>query len=130
MAAAGADARVLARLLREAMARRHDRVLTRWHQPGACPFDLHRLVPIPGRILQLGEDSPEAQAWLRANCGTTWPLRRVRLREVNADRRLRRTGRLVYEFWSADWTRWQAVLRIRRDWPRLVLVVAPRYDAG
>jgi hypothetical protein len=26
-----------------------------------CPLDLHRLVPIPGTILQLGEDAPGAR---------------------------------------------------------------------
>lgn len=128
MAAGGAEARTLARLLRDVIARRHDRVLARWQERGGCPFDLHRLVPVPHRILLLGDDAPEAQAWLRAHWGTTWPLRHVRLLDAEPDRRLRRTARLHYEFWSADWTPWQAILRLRRDWPRLVFVVAPRYD--
>ena len=130
MAGGGPEARVLARLLREVIARRHDRVRTRWNERGACPLDLHRLVPIPARILQLGDDAPAAQDWLRAHWGTLWPLRHVRLVEANADRRRRRTARLLFEFWSADWTPWQALRRVRQDWPALVLAVTPRYDDG
>ena len=62
------------------IAARHDRLLARWREPGLCPFDLHRLVPIPDGILQLGEDDPHAQDWLRAHWGTT-QLRTVRIRE-------------------------------------------------
>ena len=134
MAGQGRVARSLARELREVIAARHDQVLARWHEPGACPLDLHRLVPIPDAILALGEDAPAAQYWLWSHWGTTYPLRQVRLLQENADRRLRRSARLVYEFLSADWTPWQAILRLRRDWPKLVLAVDPRYgeanDAG
>ncbi len=129
MATAGPDARELARQLREIIAARHDRVLSRWREPGGCPFDLHRLAPIPEHVLQLGEDDPQAQAWLRAHWGTT-RLRAVRIREEGADRRLRRKAEIVYEFRSADWTPWQAILRLRRDWPKLVLKLQPRYDDG
>ena len=34
--------------------------------------------------------------------------------EDNSDRRLRRSARVVYEFLSADWTPWQAILRLRQ----------------
>lgn len=130
MAAEGAEARALARELREIIAARHDRVLANWARPGACPLDLHRLIPIPGAILALGEDEPAAQAWLRTHWGTTQPLRHVRIVEDNADKRLRRTGRIVMDFWSADWTPWQAILRLRRDWLKLVFDIQPRYDDG
>ncbi len=129
MASAGSDGRVLARQLREVIARRHDRLLARWREPGGCPFDLHRLLPIPEPVLQLGEDDPQAQNWLWAHWGTT-RLRAVRIREEGADRRLRRKAEIVYEFRSADWTPWRAVLRLRRNWPKLVLTVQPRYDDG
>ena len=121
---------MLARQIREILAIRHDRVLTRWAERGGCPFDLHRLIPIPGHILQLGEDDPSSEGWMRMHWGTTRMLRAVRIREEGADRRLRRKAKIVYEFRSADWTPWQAILRLRRIWPRLVLVVQPRYGDG
>jgi hypothetical protein len=37
------------------------------------------------------------------------------------------SARAVYEFLSADWTPWQTLLRLRHDWPALVLAVEPRY---
>ena len=130
MATEGPAARALARELREIIAARHDRVLEHWAQPGACPLDLHRLIPVPGAILALGDDHPEAQLWLRSHWGVVEPLRQVRILEENADRRLRRSARVVFEFFSADWTPWQAILRLRQDWPQLILVIEPRYDDG
>ena len=130
MAEAGAEARMLARQIREILAARHDRVLTRWAERGGCPLDLHRLIPIPEHILQLGEDDPSSQEWLRTHWGTSRMPRAVRIREEGADRRLRRKAEIVYEFRSADWTPWQAILRLRRDWHKLVFVVQPRYDDG
>ncbi|HTW26749.1 MAG TPA: hypothetical protein VME92_06460 [Acetobacteraceae bacterium] len=130
MASGGPAAKALARCLRDVVARRHDRMLTRWREPGGCPLDLHRLIPVPPPILALGEDNPAAQDWLRAHWGTVWPLRHVRLVETNADRRMRRSARAVFDFFSADWTPWQAILRLRGDWPRLVLAIEPRYGDG
>ena len=123
MASAGEDARVLARQLREVLELRRDRLLTRT----PCPFDLHRLIPVPDHILQLDQENSAAQAWLRTNWGTLHGLRRVRIREEGADRRLRRKAEIVYEFVSADWTPWQAILQLRRDWPKLVIAVQPHY---
>ena len=117
----------LARELREVIAARHDRVLARRHEAGGCPLDLHRLVPIPGTILQLGEDVPAARHWLWRHWGTTQKLRPSWVLEENGDRRLCRLARVVCEFLSADWTPWQAILRLRRDWPTLVLAVQPHY---
>ena len=130
MASEGAEARALARELRDVIAARHDRVLANWARPGPCPLDLHRLIPLPGAVLALGEDAPAAQDWLRTHWGTPEPLRHARVVEENADQRLRRSGRIVIEFWSADWTPWQAILRLRRDWPHLVFAIQPRYDDG
>jgi hypothetical protein len=130
MAAAGAEARMLARQIREIQAARHDRLLARWAERGGCPFDLHRLIPVPDHILQLGEDDPVSRTWLITHWGTALALRAVRIREEGADRRLRRKAEIVYEFRSADWTPWQAILRLRRDWPKLVFTVQPRYDVG
>jgi len=136
MAADGARARALARALREVIAARHDRMLAGWAGPGGCPLDLHRLIPVPGALLALGEDDPAAQAWLRTHWGTMQPLRHVRRLAADAGRRRHRIGRtmrggrIVLEFWAADWTPWQAIRRLRRDWPALRFAVAPRYDDG
>ena len=129
MAPGGPEARMLARQLREIIAARHDRLIARWREPGRCPFDLHRLVPIPDTVLRRGEDDPQSQSWLMSHWGTT-QLRAVRIRAEGADRRLRRKAEIVYEFRSADWTPWQAILRLRRDWPKLVLTVRPSYQDG
>jgi hypothetical protein len=128
MAAAGIEARLLARELREAIAARHARVLALWDRPGTCPLDLHRLIPVPDLILQLGEDAPAAATWLRTRWGTTQPLRQVRVVEDHHDRRLRRSARTKIEFRSADWTPWQAINRLRRDWPMLIFDIRPHYD--
>ncbi len=130
MAGAGHEARVLAQELREVIAARHDRVLAGWAGPGTCPLDLHRLIPIPPHILQLGEDAPGAQRWLWQHWGTTQPLRQVRVDESRGDKRLRRSARFLVEFRSADWTPWQAILRLRRDWPTLVFDIRPDYGDG
>ena len=130
MATRGVEARALARELREIIAARHDRLLTGWAGPGTCPLDLHRLVPIPRAILQLGEHDPAAGRWLWAHWGTTQPLRQVRVLEGQEDKRLRRSARVTYAFLSADWTPWQAIRRLRRDWPELVLDVRPDYGGG
>jgi len=128
MASLGPVARALARELREVIAARHDQVLARWAEPGACALDLHRLIPVPEAILRLGERAPEAQAWLWAQWGTTQTLRRVVCHD-RVDRRLRRIAQVAYDFLSADWTPWRAISTLRRDWPLLVFDIRPRYDA-
>jgi hypothetical protein len=120
-------ARILARRLREAVAANHQRALARMSTDRRCPFDLQRLLPIPDRILQLGPDEPEAQAWLWAHWGTTRGLRHVRELPAAGDRRRRKMAELRVEFWSADWSPWQALVRLRRAWPRLTLVLQPDY---
>jgi hypothetical protein len=49
------------------------------------------------------------------------------LRTDKADRRLRRSARLRYEFFSADWTPWPVFSKIRARWPKLVFEVRPDY---
>ncbi len=128
MAAAGIEARLLARELREIIAGRHERSLTHWSRPGRCPLDLNRLIPVPGAILQRGEDSSAARAWLWSHWGTTQPLRQVRIIAKDTGRRLRRSARTTFEFRSADWTPWQAIAQLRRDFPQLIFVAQPHYD--
>ncbi|MDR3418809.1 MAG: hypothetical protein P4L83_21755 [Nevskia sp.] len=112
-------ARILARRLREAAWARHEEALGRVGASRACPFDLHRLLPVPADILHLGEDHPKALAWLWEHWGTTWPLRRVeRLPDETAFR---------VRFWSADWTPWPALAGLSARWPRLCLEIRPAY---
>ena len=100
----------------EAVGRRRD-----------CAFDLHALLPVPGEVLQLGPGDPIATAWLRAHWGVVQALRHVGLRGETHDRRLPRSARLAYEFWSADWTPWAALQALRRRWPALALDIRPDY---
>ena len=130
MASGGIEARLLARELREVIAARQQRIRAAWAGPGRCPFDLHRLAPVPPRILQLGDDDPEALDWLRAHWGTTRPLRHVRVLDRLDDKRLRRSARFTVRFQSAEWTPWQAIRQLRADWRQLVFDVRPDYGGG
>ena len=106
-------ARILARRLREAAWARHEDAVSRVGSSRACPFDLHALVPVSPEILCLGDDHARALAWLWENWGTTWPLRRVEALPMPNDAAFR------VRFWSADWTPWPALARIRARWPEL-----------
>jgi len=130
MATGGAEARALARELREVIAARHDRVLAHWAGPGTCPLDLYRLIPAPAHILQSGEHDPAARRWLWEHWGTTRPLHQVRVLDGHGDGRLKRAARVTIEFLSADWTPWQAIRQLRRTWPELVFDVRPDYGSG
>jgi len=122
-----AAARALARQLRTAVETHHLRILAASAQSRTCPFDLHRLIPVPDRLLRQGRDDPASLAWLRQNWGVIEPLRRVTRAGRSPDRRLRRSARLVFEFWSADWTPWPGLTAIQRSWPDLVFDIRPDY---
>ncbi len=122
-------ARILARRLRDAVALNHQRAQSRRLTDHSCPFDLHRLLPVPEPILRLGPDEPAAQAWLWSHWGTPRPLRHVRELPAQGDRRLRQTSQMRVEFWSADWSPWQALRRLRQAWPMLRLDLRPEYAA-
>lgn len=125
-----AGARALARALRAAAEAHHQRVLAAVGRSRACAFDLHALAPVPDRILRLGPNHPASIAWLRRHWGTLQSLRHVRLRQDAPDRRLRRSARLRYEFWSADWTPWPALLALRARWPDVAFDLRPDYGGG
>jgi hypothetical protein len=57
-------------------------------------------------------------------------LRHVRLRADPPDRRLRRSARLDYAFWSPDWSPWAALLTLRAHWPALMFDLRPDYGDG
>lgn len=125
-----AGARLLARRLREAVALNQQRALAGIDIDRSCPLDLHRLLPIPAAILRLGQEEGASRDWLLAHWGTTRPLRHVEELPGTMDRRRRRMAELRVGFWSADWSPWQAVLRLRRTWPGLSLVLMPDYAPG
>lgn len=114
-------ARMLAAELRDAVARRHAPAVARVGRSRACCFDLHSLVPVPGEILRLGPDHPDALLWLWAHWGTTDALRHVALVPATAVASFR------VSFWSADWTPWQGLATIEACWPALRFEVKPRY---
>jgi hypothetical protein len=123
-------ARVLARRLRDAAAGNHARAMARLDTDRGCPFDLHRLLPVPPAILRLGPEEPESRAWLWAHWGTTRALRHVRELPVRIDRRRAGPAQLRLEFWSADWSPWQALHRLRRAWSAITFDLRPDYAAG
>lgn len=121
-------ARILAATCRDLVGAHHGEVLAAvGRRSRVCPLDLHALVPVPERVLRLGPDSPESLLWLWAHWGTTRALRHVALLPAD-DQRLRRSARVGYRFFSADWTPWRAIQTLRRRWPSLVLNVRPRYE--
>jgi hypothetical protein len=122
-------ARILAGRLRDAAEARQRRVAERAPASRACPLDLHRLLPVPARLLRLGPDHPEARAWLWTEWGTTRALRGVVELPVPGRGRPRRDPRLFWTgFWAADWTPWRAVLALRARWPALRIGARSLYD--
>ena len=124
-----AGARILAETYRGLVGAHHEKVLANAGRSRACPLDLHALIPLPDAILRRGPDDPASLAWLWEYWGTTRPLRQVRVLAA-ADRRLRRSARVVYRFFSADWTPWQAIRALRARWPRLAFDIRPDYGDG
>lgn len=106
--------RIVARQMREFVWDGHEEAVATVGVLRHVPFDLHSLVPVPWEILRLGDEDPRAIAWLWANWGTTWTLRRV------ATLPLQGPGWCV-EFWSADWTPWPVIETLRRRYPELKL---------
>ena len=98
--------RILAGQLRDAAEARQRRVAERAGASRACPLDLHRLLPVPERLLRLGPEHPEALAWLWQHWGTTQALRGVvALPVARPGRPVRQDpGLLWLGFWAADWT--------------------------
>lgn len=125
-------ARVLSGQLRDAVSRRHVAAVTRVGHSVACPFDLYALVPVPDAILCLGPDHPQALAWLWTHWGTTEAVRHVRVVDkVGCDTKgASAVARLDLRFWSADWTPWRALTKIRADWPGLRFDMQPDYGAA
>ena len=119
-------ARMLAAELRDAVARRHALAVARVGHDRRCCLDLHALVPVPGTILRLGPDHPDALRWLWEHWGTTEALRRVALAPGRDETAPEETVFRV-SFWAADWTPWRALAAIEARFPALRFDVQPQY---
>lgn len=127
-----AGARILARQVRECVWEDHEAALAAVALgERGCPFDLHALAPVPAAVLRLGMDHPTAVAWMWANWGTTWHLRRVEAARpppgVLAALPPGHDAALI-RFVSADWSPWPVLLRCRGRWPALRFALA--YNFG
>jgi hypothetical protein len=77
---------------------------------------------LPAHAAALGETSQMRIAQRRRGLVAELPVPKAGQQPV------REPGRLRLGFWSADWTPWPAILRLRQDWPALRFEVRPRYD--
>lgn len=124
-------ARLLARRLREAAAANHARAMERMAQGDTrCVFDLQRLLPVPPAVLAMGPDDPQSRDWLWRHWGTAQPLRHVRALPAKSYGRQKQNDRMAVEFWSADWSPWQALRRLRALWPLLGFELTVDYADG
>ncbi|MBI0538742.1 hypothetical protein D9599_24600 [Roseomonas sp. KE2513] len=57
-------------------------------------------------------------------------LRHVEELPGKLDGRRKKMADFRVGFWSADWSLWQALLRLRRSWPELLFVLVPDYAPG
>lgn len=120
------EARRLAGKLRDLYWQDDQMAFEHWYrQTPRCPFDLHRLLPVPDKILERGIDAPSSIRWLWEHWGVTQPLRRVHDR--TAGFRTDPATTAIFEFWSADWSPWRAMLALADDWPTLQLRLSPQY---
>jgi hypothetical protein len=120
-------ARILAQTYRGLVSAQHERAVASVGHSRACPFDLHALAPVPSAILRLGPDDPASRAWLWTHWGTVHPLKRVALIDGD-DQRRRLSGRARFSFFSADWSPWPVMLRLRARRPEVIFDLQPHYD--
>jgi hypothetical protein len=120
-------ARILAQTYRGLVSAQHERAVASVGHSRACPFDLHALAPVPSAILRFGPDDPASRAWLWTHWGTVHPLKRVALIDGD-DQRRRLSGRARFSFFSADWSPWPVMLRLRARWPEVIFDLQPHYD--
>jgi hypothetical protein len=120
--------RRLARQLRDRVEVRAAQGILLSETSKACPFDLHRLLPVPPTILQLGPSAPESVAWLKKHWGVSERPRQVAVRpDAKPGRRLRKGEAclgLGFFAWAA--TPQTAIAKISASWPDLRFVVQAR----
>jgi non-ribosomal peptide synthetase component F len=117
-----AGCRVLARQFRERVEAHHARALAQVGRSGACPFDLHALLPVPPEILQLGPAHPQALQWLVAHWGTPDGLRHVTDLDPDGEA-------LRYGFFTTGASPHAAIAAIAAAWSALRLVLQRRPQA-
>ena len=120
-------ARMLAADLRDAVTRRHALAVARVGHDKTCCFDLHALVPVPGDVLRLGPDHPDALRWLWEHWGTTETLRQV-APAPDRDETAPTDAAFRVSFWAADWTPWRALAIVGARFAALRFDVQPRYE--
>jgi hypothetical protein len=120
--------RILARQFRDRVEAHQARAAALVGHSLACPFDLHRLLPVPASILQLGPVHAAALAWLATHWGISDRLRQVTLRENATTGRRRPRGHTVigYGFFTTGDTPHAAISRLAACWPALRLMLQPR----
>jgi hypothetical protein len=123
-----AGCRILARQFRDKAEAHHARAVALVGAGQQCPFDLHRLLPVPDSILHLGPLHPAALAWLAAHWGIGDRLRQVAVRDkATTGRRLRRGHAVIgYGFFTAGDTPDAAIACLAPRWPTLRLMLQPR----
>jgi hypothetical protein len=116
-----AGCRRLARQFRDRAEARHGRAMALFGHSQACPFDLHRLLPIPDDLLQQGPADPALLAWLTEHWGLTDMPRKIVLRSrPNMGRRLPAGHKVIgYDFFTDGPTPQAAIDRLGSLWPEL-----------
>jgi hypothetical protein len=120
--------RRLARQLRDRVEARAAQAVRLSETSKACPFDLHRLLPVPPTILPLGPSAPESVAWLEKHWGVSERLRQVAVRpDAKPGRRLRNgEACLGFGFFALAATPQTAIVQIAATWPDLRFVMQAR----
>jgi hypothetical protein len=90
-------------------------------------------VPVPAEILRRGPDDPFSLAWHWQHWGTTRELRHVMEDPAPGPELQRRPAaggvrNMQVSFWSADWSPWRALARIKAGFPALRFALCPEYD--
>jgi hypothetical protein len=113
--------RLLARQLRDRLEARAAKSIRLSETSKACPFDLHKLLPVPEAILRLGPSAAEAVAWLEKHWGISGRLHQVAARpDAKPGRRLRKDEAcLGFGFFAWAATPRPAMTQIAARWPDL-----------
>lgn len=122
-----AGCRILARQVVLAVEARRAQAAVRAEDDGACPLDLHALLPVPDTLLGRGPDDLEALDWMQAHWGVTAALRHPARRPGAAEPRLPPgCGVAAWSFFTDGATPDAAVARLRLRWPALLFDLAPQ----